>query len=350
MSELRFTVVVPTKNRKAVAVDLVSYLRRDLGWECPVILVDQSEDGGAELERSLEQEAFRDVTLRHHDKVGASAARNEGARLADTKWLIFLDDDVRPVRHYLSDLERFIRDNPWADVIQTALEDDASWERYRNDESGYLEERQSRPRRREDFPVQWDGVMRLTSSPWCNYEVFTIGLGSGSFAVSKAVFEAAGGFDEQVVGGFGDDRDFGLRLWWHGYRVVQIPHVFAFHLRYTEGGNRPSAVSRASVLDPHPPIGLFYLYLKWFPGAPYRRVVVVSFVRCWRRPWRSIPIRLIRLRRSLLAARTRIEQGSIYLSEPLTRDAFVASRSLSGDCHVGAAIANGPHHTGEERQ
>ena len=38
----RFTVVVPTRNRPRAALELARYLRLELGWRCPIVIVDQS--------------------------------------------------------------------------------------------------------------------------------------------------------------------------------------------------------------------------------------------------------------------------------------------------------------------
>jgi glycosyltransferase involved in cell wall biosynthesis len=48
--------------------------------------------------------------------MGTTRARNEGARSSRSRWLLFLDDDLRPALNYLPTLESFLRKNSWADA------------------------------------------------------------------------------------------------------------------------------------------------------------------------------------------------------------------------------------------
>jgi GT2 family glycosyltransferase len=319
LDQAQFTIIIPTRDRPLIAFELLFHLRTELGWRCPIVVADQSSDQGRHLRNLLEASPLRDVRHFHDASRGTGAARNNGVRLAETPWLLFLDDDVRPAQQYWSALADFVEKNGWADAVQGATEQRDAWQEYRR--SGVARSmhsldgcRASRTR----CPKEFSGVEWLTTSPWTDYDALTIGTGSGNFAITRAAFLGAGGFDQQIEG-LGDDREFGLRLWWYGYRVVLCPAAIAYHLREPSGGIRGEAKSRlAQLFAPEPSPGAVYLYLKWFPGQPFREMILSRLLKAARRPW-TLPVKAIRLSRSIKIARARLAAGPVYASVPLSR-------------------------------
>jgi glycosyltransferase involved in cell wall biosynthesis len=315
-----------------VALELLSYLRTELGWQCPIVVVDQSSDGGRQLAQLLESNPLPDIRHFRDHRRGTGAARNQGARLAETPWLLFLDDDVRPAREYWDALAEFVERNVWVDAVQGATEQRDAWQEYcRGDDRGSRDAACPMVRRR--YPEHWSGVEWLTTIPWANYGALTIGTGSGNLAITRAAFFGAGGFDEQIEG-LGDDREFGLRLWWYGYRAASCPGAVAFHLREPSGGIRSDGRSRMERLfAPEPSPGAVYLYLKWFPGQPFREMVLRRLLNACRRPW-TLPVKAIRLQRSVAIARRRVAAGPIHVSSPVARpdasDAFRVGQAVLG--------------------
>lgn len=325
-SQQELTVLVPTRNRPRVTADLVAHLRRELGWTSPVVLVDQSDDGGTALAALLETlpEAVRSGVVHHVDsRRGTGAARNAAAVLAKTPWLLLLDDDVRPTADYLATLGDFLDQRPWLDGAVPGLEQDAAWRAYREDPEGWLGHRRAsapaRAQSRDRYPETWDGVQWFTGSPWSGWETPAIGVSSGNLAIRRAAYFGVGGFDERIEG-LGDDREFGLRLWWYGYRVATCPEALAFHLRSPAGGTRLAGGRLANLWRPEPDVGWVYLYLKWFPGLPTRRMLAGRLVKALRRPW-TVPIKIVRLWRAVAEARRRLDAGPALLSEPVPRAA-----------------------------
>jgi GT2 family glycosyltransferase len=314
----RFTVVIPTRNRPLGVTAMLRYLRMDLRWSCPVVVVDQSDDGGAALARALEVEGVAEVVLVRQRERGTGVARNAGARLAATEWLLLLDDDVRPALGYLESIAAYIDANPWLDAVQPGLEQRTAWEEYTRDPAGWLERRAAQPHERAAPTPAWDGVRWFTNSPRTGYGALTVGVASGNLAISRRAFEGVGGFDEQIEGR-GDDSEFGVRLWWYGYRVCILPQPVAFHLREPHGGTRQATSRWQRLLAPAPPVGWVYFHLKWFPGTPLGAMRREYLRGAWRRPW-TLPVRLLRFRRSLAAARIRLASGPRYLSPPAPRD------------------------------
>jgi GT2 family glycosyltransferase len=137
-----------------------------------------------------------------------------------------------------------------------------------------------------------------------------------------------GGFDEQIHG-LGDDREFGLRLWWYGYRVCLCSQAQAFHLREAEGGTREPKSRWQRWADPEPLCGWVYFYRKWFPGLPYRQMVFRFLFSALKHPW-SFPGKLVRLRRAISLARVRLKEGPRYISPPTVRSELEALHLEAG--------------------
>jgi GT2 family glycosyltransferase len=334
----RFTVVVPTRNRPRTALELARYLRLELGWRCPIVLVDQSDDDGRELAAALRDAALDAVTHLPSRARGTGAARNAGVRAAGSEWLLFLDDDVRPAHGYLETLERYIDEHPWLDAVQPGLEQRAAWGAYQRDPEAWLRaRRERRTHERLPPPEWWDGAQWFTGSPRAGYETHTIGVASGNLAIARAAYVGAGGFDEQIVGR-GDDSEFGLRLWWYGYTIRVCPHAVAFHLHEERGGTRGTLSWRERLLRPEPAVGWLYLYLKWFPGEPFRQLRAAQRRSALRRPW-SYPIKLLRFRRSLRAAEARLREGARLFAPPVPRDELHAGvRAPAPEARTGCEL------------
>lgn len=316
-AEIQVTVIIPTRNRAVLVLDLLRYLRIELGWTCPLIVVDQSDDHGTALATSLATYGWAAIRHVPQDRRGTGSGRNTGAQLAETAWLVFLDDDVWPVAGYLAALTAFIVANPWLDGVHGSLETPASWQSYRHDPVAWWITRAAASQVREEYPQTLDGVTWFTSSPWTKYQTLTIGLASGNLAIRRAVFLGVGGFDEQIEG-VGDDRELGVRLWWYGYRMALAPTLMGFHLREPHGGLRSTRSRWARLLAPEPAVGWIYFYLRWFPGLPYRQMLYAHVQRWGQRPW-LLPLKAIRLQRAITHARRRISAGPRYLSAPVPR-------------------------------
>ena len=297
--QITFTVVVPTRNRAVLAFELVEHLRIRLGWSCPIVLVDQSDDQGAQLAGLLQKADFGNVSHCIQHKRGTSVARNEGARRVKTSWIVFIDDDVRAADNYLDRLHSFVSDNPWVDAVQGAVE--YEWDEYNTDRAQWEARRQKLDGTRLPAQRHWGGLEYLLRTPKAKYPCMVLGLGSGNLAVSRKAFLAVGGFDEQCEG-LGEDIELGLRLWWYGYRSCLCPDVIGFHLRAPHGGTRIQLSRWKTLFSPEPPPSLIYFLSKWFPGRPFWEEIAKHAAKWCRRPW-VIPIKLIRLWRSMKIAK-----------------------------------------------
>jgi glycosyltransferase involved in cell wall biosynthesis len=210
----RFSVVVPTRGRRDLAVRLV----RGLGEQAyddfeAIVVVDGADDGTAEALRALDPPFSLTVLEQPHR--GAAAARNAGAAAASGEILLFLDDDMAPDPALLAEHDRSHREGARLVLGHLPLDEESPPTAVAAAVGRWAERRKARLSAHEgDVPVT---------------ELIT-----GQLSVDRKAFELLGGFDVSFTrGGLvpGADRDFGYRA-----RRAGLPIVFngaaVSHQRY----------------------------------------------------------------------------------------------------------------------
>jgi glycosyltransferase involved in cell wall biosynthesis len=88
----RVSVVIPTRNRRALLARTLASVLAQKGVELAVVIVDEaSTDGTAEALASV---ADPRISVVHHPVPrGVAAARNAGLEHVETEWVAFVDDD-----------------------------------------------------------------------------------------------------------------------------------------------------------------------------------------------------------------------------------------------------------------
>jgi GT2 family glycosyltransferase len=307
----QFSVIIPTLNRVISLHELITYLTLQLKWEQNFIIVNQNpRDSGALAEIRDNPVNSKHLFILNSSTRGASIARNLGCLNTTSEWILFLDDDIRPAFGYLEILKNFIDSHPHVDAIQTNLFQKEDWDTYSLDPIKWLDiykKNQDQERKRPSTCV--DGIQWFLSQSISHYPTYTLGIGSGTFAIKRQVFLDVGGFDENFLG-IGEDKELGLRLWWLGYHVQYLPECIAFHLHDPIGGLRSN--NSRKLFRPEPDPGLLYLYLKWFPGQPLNLFVWSLIQRFLHFPF-TMPIKLLRLKRSYERAKKLIKSGPKYI-------------------------------------
>lgn len=213
------SVIIPTKGRVPLVRQAVQSLRcagdrlpASCGWE--VLLVDDSPEPAAGQLRSLASSGGPVRYVPGPARVGAK--RNRGAARARYDYLVFLDSDCSVTESFLAAHAKAApgelapSGRPVGAIAgPVLLADDA----------------QSWLTRLADYSPLFNAPFGWPASYAELYWACTANL-----AVSRPVFDAVGGFDEQtftVVGG--EDVDFCLRLQEAGYAVCSEREAIAVH-------------------------------------------------------------------------------------------------------------------------
>jgi glycosyltransferase involved in cell wall biosynthesis len=199
------SVIIPTFRRPELLRRLLSSLaaqRTDYRFE--VIAVNDAP--GDDLS-SMELE-FSDISVRILNLTedhGRSVARNTGVSNSTGEILIFLDDDMSVVEGFVASHMEMHTD-PKAAVVGNIFSDP----RYSSDPLARYIERQGAKKRRsgEELPPR---VFR-----------------TGNASVSRAMFDKAGMFDEDLKT-YGEDLDLAMRLSYEGAHFVYAEGAISYH-------------------------------------------------------------------------------------------------------------------------
>jgi len=207
----RFSVIVPTFQRRDTVLRTVSALDRqdERDFEA-IVVIDGSDDGSAAALRGLDP-GFP-LRVIEQDNQGAAAARNAGAEAASGELLVFLDDDMRADPALLAEHDRSHREG--ADMVMGDLPlDPAS------------------PRNLLSWGVGSWAAQRCERLSAPGAEIGIGDLLTGQMSISRQAFAALGGLDPTFTrdGLFGgEDLDFGHRVLAAGYTVVFNPAAISY--------------------------------------------------------------------------------------------------------------------------
>lgn len=208
---MRFSIVIPTYERRQIVVRSVAALNNQSFRDFEVVVVDDgSSDGTAEALRALEVDFPLNVISRPNE--GASVARNVGAAAAAGEYLVFLDDDMEADPEMLAEQDRSLRQG--ADMVL-----------------GHLPLHPDSPDNLLSQGVGRWAEKRRTRLEGIAGELPITELNTGQMSISRAEFERLGGFDpsftkEGLYGG--EDLDLGYRVGKAGLRLVFNPAAISY--------------------------------------------------------------------------------------------------------------------------
>jgi glycosyltransferase involved in cell wall biosynthesis len=205
------SVVISTRDRwrsLRATLECVRRLAIPLGWSTELLVVDNgSSDDTNEVSREGAING-REARVLIEPKPGVSRARNRGAAAASGRIVLFLDDDVRPPRHWLIGLASPIaRGAVWATVSQFRLGHDRPW------------------------LTELDRTRLMSELSIDPVRPFLVG---GSMGIRRDIFLDLGGFEEELgpgaLGPGGEDLLLTYRVEAAGGRIAFVDDVEALHL------------------------------------------------------------------------------------------------------------------------
>lgn len=203
-----FSVVIATHGRPTKLQRCLASLER-MSYPCQrfeVIVVDDGSPVDVETALSDQLPPGLNVRFLRQENLGPGVARNLGVREAKGQWIAFIDDDCRAHRHWLSRLERAVRQHPQGLIggrivngYPRSLFDTASWALL-------------------DYLYQY-----MRSAPDSQRFFATMNV-----AVAREEILAMGGFDEEHSF-LAEDRDLCDRWLASGRAMVEAPGAIVVH-------------------------------------------------------------------------------------------------------------------------
>lgn len=207
----RFSVIVPTFQRRDTVVRTVSALEQqsERDFEA-IVVIDGSDDGSAAALRGLD--VSFPLRVIEQDNQGAAAARNAGVDASSGELVALLDDDMRADPALLAEHDRSHRAG--ADMVMGDMPlDPAS------------------PRNLLSWGVGSWAASRSERLSAPGAEIRLDDLLTGQMSISRVAYLAVGGLDPTFTrdGLFGgEDLDFGHRVLAAGYEVVFNPAAISY--------------------------------------------------------------------------------------------------------------------------
>jgi GT2 family glycosyltransferase len=169
---------------------------------------DASSDGTAALANQL---GFR--VLGQSARRGPAAARNLGASVAEGDGLSFIDSDCRPASDWLERIEFFLKENP----------DEVVMGKTQIPKAGFLANAISDLGFPGGANLGFEKVWKVDEWGYTDH------ISACNFAVTKAVFERVGGFDERLSLNGCEDVELSLRWRHNGIKIRYRPEVRVWH-------------------------------------------------------------------------------------------------------------------------
>ena len=297
------TVVIPTIGREQVLLNTIRACLDEPEPPCQVIVVDQSKEHEPETTRQLgkwlEEGRIKVLTP---DVALQPAAMNVGTLAAESRLLLFLDDDVEPAPGFVAaHAAAHVNPDVWCVVGQIIQ----PWHKIDEDA----------PRPGPDHGLTRDLDFPFHSTTQCH--IYN-GM-SGHMSITRERCLELGGFDENYKGiAYRFDSEFARRVIKQGGKVLFCPKASLKHLSVARGGTRRTG-QRLGSADPGFGVGDYYFALSQGEGLERWSYIGKRLFRepCnkWHlaRPW-FIPVKLLGEVRALIWACRLYRQGPTLVS------------------------------------
>ncbi len=204
---MEVSLIISTFNRKHFLLPLLHKLEYQSFKDFEVIVAnDGSTDGTVgEVEKLINSLSFElSIVSQENKGYRLAKSRNNAARAAKAKQLVFMDDDCRPDDIFLESYQSCFSDNHLlrGDIIFVSA-----------------------------FEKMDEILFVHSGGP-------LTALWGANFSISSGLFWEIGGYNEEFINQFGEDGDLQLRLWDRGIDTLPVKGAHVYHLgRPNAGGN-----------------------------------------------------------------------------------------------------------------
>lgn len=258
--EKQFFIVVPTRERKDHLFNLLTDLEVFAPYISQCVVVDQSQNFIKD-DFNTDDFNFSITIIKGNIDKGVNNSRNLALEfLKHENYLFFLDDDLRVKEDELFKILYYLKNYTY-DVIVAGVNE---------------------TRRNSEYKVGHTNILDSLCKPQ-SYDLKSnrIIVSSGLTLVNRFYFLKAGGsFDERFTF-WGDDWDFGLRLYRAGATIKYIPDINFTHLQLNFGGQRVYKGSKELKIKKNEL--RYYLLQKHFGKSVLKERVFMDFVNNFRK-------------------------------------------------------------------
>lgn len=229
---LDVSVVIPTFNRAAMVCDCVASVLSQGNVALEVVVVDDCspDDTKARIEERFGEDG-RVKYIRNEKNSFQAVSRNNGAKVAQGTFLLFLDDDNILGANALATLVEEFKKNPKLGfaapmaVHKRPGKDNVIWSLGSDFNRWTSQPKDNCP----NLPLE-----KLPSEP----KTYPTSYYPNGFMVPRVVYDAVGGFDESYEQIF-EESDFGWKIREAGYEAIISTIARTDHLGFLEPGCVP---------------------------------------------------------------------------------------------------------------
>ncbi len=232
------SVVIPTYNRGPVLLDTVNHLLKLDVVASEIIVVDQTLSYPREIESQLfSWQSSKKIIWIKQQQPSVVAAMNIGLLKANQKYVLFLDDDIKPESNLILEYKNFLENNKVKLVAGRVVQ-------------------------------PWDDPKGIQLSPGDPFSFNSLAQAEAeefigaNFLVEKECAISIGGFDENFVGtAHNYEREYSDRCICAGHKILYHADAVVYHLKASVGGIR-SYGHFLKTIRPHQSVGAYYYCLR----------------------------------------------------------------------------------------
>jgi GT2 family glycosyltransferase len=165
-----------------------------------IVTDDASTDKSLSYLKSVAKSYPKLKIVAHRHNLGFGKNSNSAAKIAKGDFIVFLNNDIRPVPGYISAALKLFS-NPTVAAVGFSEIGNENWAR-----------------------IFWSGgYLQHSPGPASSSPHITAWVSGGGSIFRKDIFTKLGGFDPAYSPFYYEDADLGLRLWQSGYRLLWCP-------------------------------------------------------------------------------------------------------------------------------
>jgi GT2 family glycosyltransferase len=209
------SIIIPFHNNVELTKQCIQSIFECTSSKIPyeIVLVDDASTDLFSFETNYT--SFR--LIKNETNLGFAPSCNYGARCANSKYLVFLNNDTLALEGWLDGLIDPIETNSQIGIVGSKL----LYPDNTIQHAGIAVDDERMPFHiYHRFPATFPGVNKLRE-----YQAVT----GACFIIKKELFQSVGGFDERYQNGF-EDMDLCFRVGQAGYKIFYSPQSCLYHL------------------------------------------------------------------------------------------------------------------------